>query len=82
MLTLDIRKATVRDWPNFYRHYLAPNGSARPGASVINQRPGVIRTGAGADFALMRDGKKRLALLDTDTNLSSQGGGSLRFVVS
>jgi hypothetical protein len=61
----------------------SPAVPVRPGAFVINQQTqGSSGAGVGADFALMRDRKKRLTLLDADTNLSSQQSGSLRFFVN
>lgn len=59
----------------------SPATPARAGAFVINQQSQGSAE-PGADFALMRDRKKRLTLLDSDTNLSSQGGGSLRFFIN
>jgi hypothetical protein len=56
-------------------------GVVNEGAFVINQQSqGSSQT--GADFALMRDGKKRVILGDTDTFLSSQDNGRLRFYIN
>jgi hypothetical protein len=49
-----------------------------PGAFVINQQSRGSSQ-PGADFALKRDGKNRLALGDIHTYLSSQDGGLLLF---
>ncbi|MGZ9273814.1 MAG: hypothetical protein ACXW34_03640, partial [Nitrospira sp.] len=56
-------------------------GTVNAGAFVINQQSQGSSL-PGADFALMRDGKKRVALGDKDTYLSSQEGGNLRFYVN
>lgn len=57
------------------------DGHINEGAFVLNyQSQGSSRP--TADFALMRDRRKRLQLGDADTYLSSQGGGSLRFLIN
>jgi hypothetical protein len=57
------------------------SGDINEGAFVINQQS-KGSSKPGADFALMRDRKKRLALGTADTYLSSQEGGHLRFYVN
>jgi hypothetical protein len=57
------------------------SGAINPGAFVINQQS-QGSTQPGADFALMRDGKKRVILGDTSTFLSSQDNGDLLFFIN
>jgi len=58
--------------------WIQASGEVNPGSFVINQQS----QGSSqplADFALMRDRKKRLSLGDVNTYLSSQDGGDLLF---
>lgn len=63
-----------------------PWGSNAPaknndGSFAINQQS-KGSDNEGADFALMRDGKLRVVLLDADTQISSQSNGNLRISVN
>lgn len=57
------------------------DGTLNPGSFAINQQSRGSSQ-PGADFALMRDQKKRLSLGDVNTFLSSQDNGELRFYVN
>lgn len=62
------------------------DGTLNEGSFVINQQSANSTMKADADFALMRDRKKRMILGDTDTYLSSQDRvgqkGKLRFFLN
>ena len=61
--------------------WVQPSGAINPGSFVINQQS-QGSSHPEADFALMRDRKKRVILGDVDTFLSSQDGGNIRFFVN
>jgi hypothetical protein len=56
-------------------------GVLNPGAFAINQQSAGTAA-PGADFALMRDGKKRLSLGDVNTYVSSQDNGEILFLIN
>jgi hypothetical protein len=56
-------------------------GKNNDGSFAINQQS-KGSDNEGADFALMRDGKLRVVLLDADTQISSQSNGNLRISVN
>lgn len=61
--------------------WIAMSGQVNAGSFVINQQSAGTPA-PGADFALMRDGLKRVILGDVDTYLSSQNNGTLQFFIN